>query len=281
MGVLDGKIAVITGGTSGIGAGTAGLFISAGARVVVASPFPEEGEPLVQKLGPMASFRRTDVAREDEVKALVEDTVSRFGRLDCMFNNAGIAGPGGSITELDMNRYDAAMGVLLRGVVLGMKHAGAAMLRQGWGSIFNTGSIAGRITGYSPQIYAAAKAAVVHLTRCVAMELGEKGIRVNSISPGGIVTPIFGKSLGLSPEQVSRTTGIVEARLSKGQPIPRAGMPEDIAQAALFLASDASSFVNGHDLVVDGGAGLGRGWSAQMAANADIAQALKAGAKAP
>ena len=194
-----------------------------------------------------------------------------------MVNNAGIAGRFGGIATLDMAQYERTLAIVLRGVVLGTKHAAAAMLRQGSGSIINTGSVAGSRAGYGPYDYSAAKAAVIHFTRCVAMELGEKGVRANSISPGGIVTPIFGKSLGLTPDEIERSTAPLEAALAKWQPLPRAGQPVDIARAALFLASDAASFVNGHDLVVDGGVTAGRSWTAQRQATEELMQALRPG----
>jgi NAD(P)-dependent dehydrogenase (short-subunit alcohol dehydrogenase family) len=153
------------------------------------------------------------------------------------------------------------MGVLLRGVFLGMKHATPIMKRQGSGSIISTASVAGLQAGYGPHIYSAAKAAVIHLTRSVAMELGESGVRVNCICPGGIATPIFGKALGLSAEAAEQSVETMQAMLSTFQPIRRAGLPEDVARAALWLASDDSSFVNGHALVVDGGLTGGRMWS--------------------
>jgi NAD(P)-dependent dehydrogenase (short-subunit alcohol dehydrogenase family) len=266
---------VVAGGTSGIGAAIAELFVTEGARVVVASPFPEEGEALAAKLGPGARFFRADVAVEPEVQALVDSALGAFGRLDCMVNNAGIAGRFGGIATLDMAQYEKTLAVVLRGVVLGTKYAAAAMPRQGAGSIVNTGSIAGSRAGYGPYDYSAAKAAVIHFTRCVAMELGEKGVRANSISPGGIVTPIFAKAMQLPPEEVGQSFAPLERALAKWHPIPRAGHPDDIARAALFLASDASSFVNGHDLVVDGGLIAGRSWAAQRAATAELMAALK------
>jgi NAD(P)-dependent dehydrogenase (short-subunit alcohol dehydrogenase family) len=278
MGVLDGKVAVVAGGTSGIGARIAERFVEEGALVTLASPFAEEGEALAAKLGAKARFQRVDVADEAQVAALVEGAVERFGRLDCMVNNAGIAGRFAPLAQIDLAQYERTLAVVLRGVVLGTKHAAAAMLRQGAGSIVNTGSVAGSRAGYGPYDYSAAKAAVIHFTRCAAMELGEKGVRANSISPGGIVTPIFAKALNLPPEEVGQTFAPLESALAKWHPIPRAGRPDDIAAAALFLASDASSFVNGHDLVVDGGLIAGRTWAAQRAATAELVAALKPGA---
>jgi NAD(P)-dependent dehydrogenase (short-subunit alcohol dehydrogenase family) len=277
MGVLDGKAAVIAGGTSGIGARMAELFIAAGAQVMIASPFAEEGEALAAALGAAARFMRTDVSDEPQVAALVAAAVDAFGRLDCMVNNAGIAGLYGGIASLDLGQYERTLAVVLRGAVLGTKHAAAVMLPQGFGSIINTGSVAGSRAGFGPYDYSAAKAAVIHFTRCVAMEVGAKGVRANTVSPGGIVTGIFGKALDLPAAEIERSLAPLEAALGAWHPIPRAGLPDDIAQAALFLASDASSFVNGHDLVVDGGLVAGRSWSAQRAATEQLMRALRPG----
>jgi NAD(P)-dependent dehydrogenase (short-subunit alcohol dehydrogenase family) len=276
MGALDGKVAIITGGTSGIGARTAELFVAEGAKVVVAGRRQAEGEALAKQLGAAALFARTDVTREADIKALIEQTLARFGRLDCLFNNAGNPGRLAPIAELDMAHFDTVIATHVRGVVLGMKYAAPAMIRQGSGSIINTGSIAGLRAGYSAHSYSAAKAAVIHVTRCVAMELGEKGIRVNSISPGAIVTGIFAKGAGLPDAVAERTAGELKERFAAFQPLPRAGLPEDIAQAALFLASDAGSFVNGQDLVVDGGVVAGSRWSQLLKTRTAMAEEMKA-----
>jgi len=172
-----------------------------------------------------------------------------------------------------MEHFDRVVATHLRGVVLGMKFVAPVMIRQGSGSIINTGSIAGLRTGYSAHSYSAAKAAVIHVTRCVAAELGERGIRVNSISPGIIATGIFGKAAGMPDADAER----LKARLSTVQPISRAGLPDDVARAALYLAGDASSFVNGQDIVVDGGIVIGNRWSALLNTRAGMAEALKAG----
>jgi NAD(P)-dependent dehydrogenase (short-subunit alcohol dehydrogenase family) len=265
MGRLDGKIAVITGATSGIGLRTAEIFVEEGARIVIAGRRAPEGEALAKELGPACLFRRTDVTVEDEIRALIGGTVEEFGRIDCLFNNAGGPAQTGGIEGLEAARFDAAMATLVRSVMLGMKHATPHMRRQGWGSIINNGSIAGRLAGFSSSIvYSAAKAAVIHLTKCVAMELGESGIRVNSISPGAIATGIFGKALGLPVEAAEKTSDVMREVYKTAQPIQRAGLPEDIAYAAVFLASDESTFINGHDLVVDGAITGGRNWTAQQ-----------------
>jgi NAD(P)-dependent dehydrogenase (short-subunit alcohol dehydrogenase family) len=275
MGRLDGKVAVITGATSGIGLRTAEIFVAEGARIVIAGRRIAEGEALAKKLGPICIFRQTDVTVEDQIRALIGEAVEKFGRIDCLFNNAGGPAQTGGIEGLDVARFDAAMAMLVRSVMLGMKHAAPHMRRQGFGSIINNGSIAGRLAGFSSSVvYGAAKAAVIHLTKCVAMELGESGIRVNSISPGVIATGIFGKALGLSVEEAEKTPALMREITKTAQPIQRAGLPEDIAWAAVFLASDESSFVNGHDLVVDGAITGGRNWTPQQQGLAAVRKAF-------
>ena len=276
MSILDGKVAIITGGTSGIGARTAALFVEEGAKVVIAGRRRDVGEALAQRLGQAASFVQTDVAHEAELKALIDGTAARFGRLDCLFNNAGYGILQRSIVDLDIAEYDAMMAVVVRAVMLGMKFAAPIMLRQRSGSIINTGSIAAHRSGLSSHTYSAAKAAVVHATRCVAAELGESNIRVNSISPGAIVTGVFAKGVGIDSNLADRYLATVTERFAQAQPIPRAGLPEDIARAALYLASDAGSFVNGIDLVVDGGVIAGNRFSAGPAARRELVAAVKA-----
>ena len=261
MGTLEGKVAVITGGASGIGEATVRLFVDEGCRVVVADVLDERGRRLVDGIGKSAVYVHADVSQETQVRAAVEHAVSHFGRLDCVFNNAGLAGVSGPIAEIPVDGFDRTIGILLRGVFLGMKHAAPIMKRQGTGSIVSTASVAGLQAGFGPHVYSAAKAAVIHLTRSVAMELGESGVRVNCICPGGIATPIFGKALGLDEAAADEAAKKMETVLSTHQPIQRAGLPEDIAQAALWLASDGSRFVTGHALVVDGGLTGGRMWS--------------------
>ena len=265
MGRLDGKVAVITGATSGIGLRTAEVFVAEGAKIVIAGRRIPEGEALARQLGGNCIFRQTDVTVEDQMQALIGLAVGTFGKIDCLFNNAGGPAQTGGIEGLEVERFDAAMATLVRSVMLGMKHAAPHMKKQGSGSIINNGSIAGRLAGFSSSmVYGAAKAAVIHLTKCVAMELGESSIRVNSISPGAIATGIFGKALGLSTEAAEKTQAVMRNVYKSAQPIPRAGLPDDIAQAAVFLASDESSFINGHDLVVDGAITGGRNWSQQQ-----------------
>ncbi|HVZ45722.1 MAG TPA: glucose 1-dehydrogenase [Ramlibacter sp.] len=276
MKALEGKVAVIVGGTSGIGARTAEVFVEEGATVVIAGRRSDAGEALASKLGGAASFVKTDAASETELKDLIDGTAQRFGRIDCLFNNAGYGIPQRSIADLDIAEFDAQMAVIVRAVVLGMKFVAPVMLRQRSGCILNTGSIAAHRSGLSSQTYSLAKAAVVHATRCVAAELGEHNIRVNSISPGAIVTGVFAKGVGVDPNTADRHLETVTRHFANAQPIPRAGMPQDIAQAALFLASDSGSFINGVDLVVDGGVITGNRFSAGIQARRDLVAAVKA-----
>ncbi len=262
MGILDGKVAVITGGASGIGEAAVRRFVSEGASVVLADLQDDRGSALAAELGAATVYTHADVSQEAEVRAAIELACSRFGRLDCLFNNAGAPGVGGPIEETPAQGFDQAIGLLLRSVFLGMKHATPVMKRQGAGSIISTASVAGLQAGFGPHIYSAAKAAVIQLTRSVAMELGESGIRVNCICPGGIATPIFGKAFGMPTDTANRTVDAIRPLLANFQPLRRAGLAEDIAAAALWLASDDSGFVNGHAMVVDGGLTGGRMWSA-------------------
>jgi NAD(P)-dependent dehydrogenase (short-subunit alcohol dehydrogenase family) len=262
MGALDGKVAVITGSTSGIGARTAEVFVAGGSKVVIAGRRQQRGEALVQTLGTAASFIRTDVTVEADVKAMIEHAVNRFGRLDCLMNNAGSGSQFAAIADVNLEQFDAVIAVHLRAVFAGMKYAVRVMAAQGTGSIINVASVNGTRAGLGGHYYSAAKAAVIHLTRCAAVELGEKGIRVNSLSPGMTVTGAFGKYGGMTPDEADEHPQYAEAAigavLPRWQPLPHVARADDVAQGALFLASDASRLVTGHDLVMDGG--LSAGW---------------------
>jgi NAD(P)-dependent dehydrogenase (short-subunit alcohol dehydrogenase family) len=279
MGVLDGKTAIVTGGTSGIGEGIAKAFVSEGAKVVIVGRREEEGRALEKQIG--VRFVRADVANESDVKGMVDKTVEWFGRVDCLVNNAGIPAPMVSITEVDVTTIDQVLAINVKGVILGVKHAAPVMLAQQSGSIVNISSMAGIRGGVSGHIYTASKGAVSALTRSAAAELGEKGVRVNSISPGAIVTGIFGKNAGVEGSKADRVAGLVKEAFARVQPIPRAGMPDDIAQAAVFLASDGSGFINGQDIVIDGGhTAVTRGWSFTVAARGEMSKRLKDAAAA-
>jgi len=259
MGRLEGKVAVITGGASGIGEASVRLFAAEGAEVVVADVQDERGGRLASELG--AEYVHADVTREDDVEAAVSHAVDVYGRLDCMFNNAGIAGAVGPIESVTAEAFDRTVAVLLRGVFLGIKHAAPVMRAQGGGSIINTASVAAVRTGYGNHVYSAAKAGVVQLTRSVAMELGEDNVRVNCVLPGFIPTPMIARARGVPLGEADGKLGVITEAFRDAQPIRRPGHPDDIAKAVLWLASDDSGFVNGHALVVDGGVSGGRMWS--------------------
>ena len=261
MGMLDGKAAIITGGTSGIGQACVELFVQEGAQVVIAGRREAEGEALAARLSPAATFIRTDVAQEADVRAMVAHCLSRFGHLDCLVNNAGNPGTMASITEFDVDKFDALVGVHLRGTMLGMKHAAPTMLEQGHGSIVNLGSLAAHFAGASGHIYSAVKAAVVQVSRNVAIELGEGGVRVNSVSPGAIVTGIFGKGAGQTEAEAAKGFDALKAHFATLQAVRRPGMPLDIARVIAWLSSDLAGFVNGEDIKVDGGMPGGFTWS--------------------
>jgi len=274
-GRLEDKVAIITGGTSGIGRRAVEVFAEEGASVLIAARREDDGGDLANRLGDKVDFLKTDVSSETDVKRMIDYAVDRFGKLDCLFNNAGSPAPPGSITTIPLEDYENALSVLLGGVFLGMKHAAPVMCAQGSGSIINTGSVAGILAGYSSSIvYSTAKAAVIHLTRLVAMDLGESNVRVNCISPGGIATGIFGKAAGLPTDQAENSAEFMKQVLADHQPIRRAGLADDIARAAVFLASDESTFINGHNLVVDGGLTGGRLWSVQQEGLKALRQAL-------
>jgi NAD(P)-dependent dehydrogenase (short-subunit alcohol dehydrogenase family) len=274
MARLDGKVAAITGGASGIGEATVRLFAAEGARVIVADVQDDRGARLAAELGANVTYVRTDVRDEGQVERAVAEAVGRWGRLDCMFNNAGAVGVAGGIEAISAAGFDETMALLVRGVLFGMKHAAPVMRRQDAGSIVSTASVAGLRGGWGPHVYSAAKAAVIQLTRSVALELAPHGVRVNCICPGAIATPIFGTSLGLAPDAVDRSVDAVKAPLAAMHPIGRAGVPEDIAHAALWLASDESAFVTGQAIAVDGGATAGRPWSQNRALGAQIREVL-------
>jgi NAD(P)-dependent dehydrogenase (short-subunit alcohol dehydrogenase family) len=245
--------AVITGAASGIGEATARLFVQEGALVVMADIEAERGARIAAELGSRCRFLPTDVSQEGAVDAAVALGVADFGGLDCMFNNAGNAGSTGSLDEIDLATFDRTVAIHLRGVFLGIRAAARVMRRQGRGSIINTASVAGLSGGLAGHDYSACKAAILQLTKTTANELGEDGVRVNTICPGAVATAIYGRAAGLDADAAQRTVGFMTDALSNAAPIRRAGQPLDIAEAALWLASDSSAYVNGQAIVVDGG----------------------------
>lgn len=248
-GRLEGKVAVITGAASGIGAGTARMFVAHGAKVIVADMQAEAGLALVAELGENTRFVLCNVTKEADVAAAVDLAVSEFGRLDVMFNNAGIIGAVGRISEMPVEAWDNTIAILLRGVFLGVKHAARVMMPQHSGVIINTSSTAGILGGLGPHAYTAAKHGVIGLTKSVANELAPFAIRVNAISPGNTVTAMTASVRGGDPADLAETN----ARIAASSPLGYAGLPEDIAAAALYLASDDARYVSGHTLVVDAG----------------------------
>jgi NAD(P)-dependent dehydrogenase (short-subunit alcohol dehydrogenase family) len=275
MGRLDGKRAVITGAASGIGEATARLFVTEGASVLLADVDTGRGSRLASELGERAAFVATDVSREADVDNAVSACVRVFGGLDVMFNNAGVPGSIGSIEDIDVTSWDHTVGVHLRGVFLGIRAAARVMRPQGSGSIINTSSVASFRANLGGHDYSAAKAAIRQLTVTAANELGEHGVRVNAVCPGGVATAIFGRAAGLDGDAAQRTVELMSLALSDIAPIRRAGQPVDIAEAVLWLASDAASFVNGQAIVVDGGLLTGSLRRNRPASNADMLALLR------
>tara|TARA_Y100001970_G_scaffold272911_1_gene370213 strand:- start:20819 stop:21685 length:867 start_codon:yes stop_codon:yes gene_type:complete len=248
-GALESKVAIVTGGASGMGLATVRRFLEEGASVVVGDLNAENGRAVLEELSAegyegKVRFTVTDVSVEDDVAAMTELAVDAFGRLDVVFNNAGIGGAFGPITELEVDDWDKTFHILVRSIFLGTKHAARVMIDQGQGgSIINTASIAGMGGGAGPQAYSAAKAAVVSLSKTTAVELAPQNIRVNAICPGVIFTPLMHSGNEEQAEEV----------IAEIQPLSKRGEGSDIAAMALFLASDDSLFITGQEHIVDGG----------------------------
>jgi NAD(P)-dependent dehydrogenase (short-subunit alcohol dehydrogenase family) len=242
---FDGKVGVVTGGASGIGEGIVRRLVAEGGRCVVADVQEERGRSLAEELGDAVRLVRADVSVEDDVARMVDVTVSELGRLDCLFNNAGILGAVGSLLDTAREDWDRTMAVLLTSVFLGIKHGARVMRAQGSGAIVNTASTASVRGGLGPHAYTAAKHAVVGLTESAAVELMPAGVRVNAIAPGATVSGLTASVVAGDPTAL----GQVEERLAKR--FGRAARPEDVAAAAVFLVSDEAWYVNGACLVID------------------------------
>ncbi len=256
---LEGKVALITGAAGGIGRATSKLFIEENANgVILADIWDEMGEKFADELGPNAIYIHTDVSKEADIKKAIDLAIEKFNHLDIVFSNAGNPGSGGGLEEIKTEDFDHTMAIHLRGAVLCMKHSIPLMKKQGSGCFIFTGSVAGFQQGMGGLAYSLSKAALIHLARIAAVELGIFGIRANTIAPGGIATGIFGQGVGFSRETAEKWGNLRKDMMADGQPIRRAGVPEDIANAALFLASDSSSFISGITLLVDGGLLSGR-----------------------
>jgi NAD(P)-dependent dehydrogenase (short-subunit alcohol dehydrogenase family) len=252
---LDGKVAVVTGAASGIGRATAELFAAEGARVVMADINAEEGAKLAAGLGQSARFKQTDVSSADDVQALVDYAVGEFGGLDIMFNNAGISGAQyPRFLDDDLADFQKVIGINLYGVMAGSQAAGRYMSEHGGGVIINNASIAGVLPGQALMSYRVSKAAVIHFSKCIAIDLAEYGIRVNCLAPGHIRTPLTAFTLpGMNEEQMTRIREALAPVWDSNQPLKRHGRPEDVAQTVLFLSGERSAQITGVVLPVDGG----------------------------
>ncbi|MGM7668045.1 SDR family NAD(P)-dependent oxidoreductase [Microbacterium sp. A93] len=254
-GRLDGKVAIITGGTSGIGAASAELFVAEGARVVIAGRNEAAGAALERDHPGVLYFKQTEVSDDTQIEALVDFTVEKFERLDVFFNNAGIRGEAAGFFDIEATRFDEMMRLLLGAYVSGHKYAARQFRKQGTGgSIISTSSAAGIQGGYAPLSYTSAKHAISGLAKAATAELAPHGIRSNVIAPGITLGPIIPASNGVPPEDAAEYLDFVAQHAAVLQPLGRAGWPIDIAYAALFLASDESAWISGVTLPVDGGA---------------------------
>jgi len=251
-GQLDTRVALVTGGGSGIGRASAVVFAREGARVVVTDVDEDGGRETVRMIeaaGGTARFVRADISQAAEVAALVEQTVSTYGRLDCALNNAGIQGDIKQTAECSQENWDRIIATNLTGVWLCMKHEIPHMLNQGGGAIVNTSSNFGLVGSNGMPAYSASKHGVLGLTKTAALEYAKSGIRVNAVCPGPVQTPLVDKVLAAQPELGDQIIKAIEAR----EPVGRMGQPEEIAEAVVWLCSDAASFVTGTAMSVDGG----------------------------
>ena len=250
---LAGKVAIVTGGASGLGRGIAEKFAAEGANVVIADVNDDLGQDVAAQCGGRACFHHADIADAADVEALVQAAVDRFGGLDVMVNNAGISSKmHKSFLTADLSDFQRVMSVNVLGVMLGTQAAARHMADHDGGSIINISSIGGLQPGGGVMVYRASKAAVIHFSKSVATELAPRGISVNCIAPGGIPTPILASSIsGLPPEAVEKFIERTRAKMRSDRPLPREGTPEDVAEAALYFATSATA--TGTVLTVDGG----------------------------
>jgi NAD(P)-dependent dehydrogenase (short-subunit alcohol dehydrogenase family) len=252
---LKEKVAIVTGGAGGIGRATAELFVAEGASVVVADIDAEGGETFTAGLGKAARFKQTDVSRAEDMQSLVDYAVEQFGSLDIMFNNAGISGAQHPrFLDDDLGDFQRVVAINLYGTMIGSQFAGKYMAQHGGGVIINNASIAGILPGQALVSYRMTKAAVIHFSKCIAIDLAEYGIRVNCLAPGHIRTPLTAFTIpGMDEEQMKRVRDALAPVWDSNQPLKRHGKPEDVAQTVLFLSSERSAQITGTVLPVDGG----------------------------
>ncbi len=256
-GLLANKIAVITGAASGIGLATVELFVESGARIVAADLQVAAGHALEGRFPGKVVFAECDVAQPETIKRAIDRAAAAFGGLDILFSNAGAIGSLAGVADWNQAAWDATHALLLRSVVAGASYAVPHMKARGGGSIINTSSVSALQAGYAPLAYSVAKAGVLHFTRLAAAELSAHRIRINALVPGFIATDIFGGIFGLDQAGARQMAQQVAQRSGTTNPMGRSGQPRDIAEAALFLASDAAGFVTGTALTVDGGLTIG------------------------
>ncbi len=252
---LAGRVAIVTGAGSGIGAATAQLFVEQGAQVVLADINAEAGQSVADALGERACFQRTDVSQESEIAALVSRAVETFGGLDILFNNAGISGKQHPrLLDDDLSDFNRVIGTNLLSVMMGTRYAAQHMSQHGGGVILNNASIAGLLPGQALSSYRVSKAAVIHYTKCSAIDLAEYGIRVCAMAPGHIRTPLTAFTIpGMTPEQMVKIREALAPVWDVNQPLKRHGSPADVAQTALFLCSDRAAQITGAIMPIDGG----------------------------
>ncbi|QJB69190.1 SDR family NAD(P)-dependent oxidoreductase [Parasphingorhabdus halotolerans] len=263
---FEGKTAVITGGSSGIGRGTVDLFLREGATVVVGDIDEAEGSAMMSTLGEGFHFKKCDVTQEEQVKALMDHAAEKTGGIDIVFNNAGAGASRNPIDEISGDDWDFAMALLLKSVAMGIRHSAPHLKKRDGGAIINTASVCAFQAGFGPIAYSTAKAGVLHLSKVAAAELAQYKIRVNAICPGFIQTNIFAATVGANKEEAAQINSVLGQAAAGAQPVARPGVPNDIAEAVAYFASDAAGFITGTHLLVDGGllVGTQASWDPEM-----------------
>ena len=271
---LSGKIAFITGACSGIGLGTLERFVEEGARVMAGDIQDDVGASLETRFKGAVRYAHCDVTKPNVIKAAIDRAAAEFGGLDIVFNNAGAGGTMAGLEELELDAWDATFALLMRSVVAGTKFALPHFKARGGGAVVNTSSVSALGSGYAPIAYSTAKAGVLHFSKLAAANLAQYKVRVNAVVPGFIATSIFGSGLGMTREGAIQFAAMMAERAAGMQPAGRAGAPNDIAEAVVYLASDAASFVTGTHILVDGGLLVGTRASWDPTASGPLLEAL-------